>query len=123
MQSILRVQPASLAAPASFAGRALIVAAAYFAAAKLALWAGIVPDQTGALWPASGVALAGVLLLGYSVWPGVWLGAALIEATIQSSPLAAALISAGSTLGALAAASLVRRCIGLPRSFEHGGDV
>jgi diguanylate cyclase (GGDEF)-like protein len=123
MQSILRVHPANLAGPASFAGHALIVAAAYFAAAKLALWAGIVPDQTGALWPASGVALAGVLLLGYRVWPGVWLGAALIEGTLQSSPLAAALISGGSTLGTLAAAAMVRRCIGLPRRFEHGGDV
>ena len=30
-----------------------------------------------AVWPASGIALAAVLLLGTRVWPGVWLGALL----------------------------------------------
>jgi diguanylate cyclase (GGDEF)-like protein len=75
------------------------------------------------VWPASGIALACVLLLGYRVWPGIWLGAALAGIAAQSSPIDATLMGAGSTLEALVAAVLVRRCIGLPRSFERGEDV
>jgi diguanylate cyclase (GGDEF)-like protein len=52
----------------------------------------------------------------------VWLGAALLEVLLDSSPAVAALMGTGSALEALAAAALVRRCIGLPRTFERGED-
>ena len=106
-----------------YASRLFVLAAAYFAAAKLPLWTGTATGYLAAVWPASGIALAGVLLLGYRVWPGVWLGAALAAITAQSSPLDAVLMGAGSTLEALVAAVLVQRCIGLPRSFDRGEDV
>jgi len=106
----------------SHAREMFIAAASYFAAGKLVLLAGISPGQAGAIWPASGIALACVLLLGVRVWPGVWLGAALLEAALESSPLVATLMGASSALEALAAAALVRRCIGSPRTFEHGED-
>src|SRR6266851_5961676 len=60
-------------------GRAILLAAIYFAAAKLALLAAIPPGYATAVWPPSGIALAAVLLLGNRVWPGVWLGAALVN--------------------------------------------
>ena len=122
MNVVVREQATKLAAPLSFAGQMFIAAAAYFAAGQLALWAGISPSQAGVIWPASGIALACVLLFGYRVWPGVWLGAALFEVTLGSTPVVAALAGSGGALEALAAAALVRRCIGLPRIFERGED-
>ena len=40
--------------------------------------------QTNAtpLWPPSGVALAAMLILGYRIWPGIWLGAFLANITV-----------------------------------------
>ena len=123
MDAVVPGRPTSSAGSVAYASRLFVLAAAYFAAAKLALWAGASAGHAAAVWPASGVALACVLLLGYRVWPGVWLGAALAAITVQASPIDAALMGAGSALEALVAAVLVRRCIGLPRSFGRGEDV
>ena len=123
MDAVIPVRPSSSAGSLAYAFRLLLVAGAYFAAAKLALSAGATASHATAVWPASGVALACVLLLGYRVWPGIWLGAALAGITAHALPIDAALMAAGSTLEALVAAILVRRCVGLPRSFERGEDV
>jgi diguanylate cyclase (GGDEF)-like protein len=122
MNAVAHDQPAGSAASLSYAGQMFVAAAAYFAAGKLALWGGVSPSTAGAAWPAAGFALACVLLYGYRVWPGVWLGAALLDVSLGSSPLVAALLGAGAALEAFAAAALVRRCIGLPRTFERGED-
>jgi diguanylate cyclase (GGDEF)-like protein len=100
-----------------------LLAAAYFFAAKLALLVAIPPGYATAVWPPSGIALAAVLLLGNRIWPGVWLGAALINVTVQSSAVAATVIGAGNTLEALAGAVLCRAFIGLPGAFRRGEDV
>jgi diguanylate cyclase (GGDEF)-like protein len=100
-----------------------VVAAAYLAAGMLAASAGGAAGPFATVWAASGVALACVLILGYRVWPGVWLGAAIAGLVSSTPPLEAALMAAGFTLEAVVGAALVRRCIGLPRSFEHGEDV
>jgi diguanylate cyclase (GGDEF)-like protein len=100
-----------------------LLAAAYFSAAKLALLVAIPPGYATAVWPPSGIALAFVLLLGGRVWPGIWLGASLVNVTVQSSLVAATLIGAGNTLEALAGAALVRALIGAPGPFRHGEDV
>ncbi|MGH9577502.1 MAG: diguanylate cyclase, partial [Terriglobales bacterium] len=75
------------------------------------------------VWPPSGIALAALLLLGERAWPGVWLGAALVNHTVNGSLFAALMIGTGNTLEALAGASLIRRSIGVPHRFEHGEDV
>ena len=123
MDAVVPGRPISSEDSVSYLSRLFVLAAAYFAAAKLALWTGAATGHTAAVWPASGVALACLLLLGFRVWPGIWIGTALAGVTAQSSPLDAALMGVGSTLEALVAAVLVRRCIGLPRSFERGEDV
>ena len=104
-------------------GRALLLAAVYFASAKLALLAAIPPGYATAVWPPSGIALAALLLFGRRLWPGIFLGAALVNVGVQSSPLAALLIGGGNTLEGLAGAWLVERYLGLPRVFERGEDV
>src|SRR5438034_4082468 len=109
--------------PVPYLAKVVLLAAVYFSAAKLALLAAIPPGYATAVWPPSGIALAAVLLLGNRVWPGVWLGATLVNLTVNSSLTAALLMGTGNTLEALAGAALVRRYLGVPRNFERGEDV
>lgn len=106
-----------------FLGQVSLLAAVYFAAAKLSLFFAIPPGYATAVWPPSGVALAAVLMLGNRIWPGIWIGAALVNFTINSSLFAAVLIGSGNTLEALAGAALIRRYIGVPYRFERAEDV
>jgi diguanylate cyclase (GGDEF)-like protein len=99
------------------------LAATYFALAKLSLLAAIPPGYATALWPPSGIALAAMALLGLRAWPGIWLGATLVNTTVQSSIAAAALMGAGNTLEALLGAALLRRFVGAPSEFKSGEDV
>src|SRR5882762_8555063 len=92
--------------PVPYLARVVLLAAAYFSAAKLALLVAIPPGYATAVWPPSGIALASALLLGYRIWPGIWLGASLVNVTVQSSLVAATLMGAGNTLEALAGAAL-----------------
>jgi signal transduction histidine kinase len=118
-------EPATTAikGPLGHAAALVAVAALYFAAAKASLALAIPPGYATAVWPPSGIALAAMLLLGARHWPGVWLGAALANFTIEhSAPLAAA-IATGNTLEAVVAAFLVQRYVGAPYRFARGEDV
>ncbi len=105
--------------PVVYLARVVSLAAVYFCAAKLALLVAIPPGYATAVWPASGIAFASVLLLGDRIWPGIWLGASLVNITVQSSLVAATLMGAGNTLEALAGAALVRALLGPPRPFRR----
>ena len=109
--------------PIPYLARVVFLAAIYFCAAKLALVAAIPPGYATAVWPPSGIALASVLLLGARIWPGIWLGASLVNVSVQSSLVAATLMGAGNTLEALAGAALFRAAIGPPGAFRRGEDV
>lgn len=109
--------------PVPYLARIVLLAAAYFLAAKLALLVAIPPGYATAVWPASGIALAAALLQGHRIWPGIWLGASLVNVTVQSSLTAATLIGAGNTLEALAGAALFRAYVGPPGVFQRGADV
>ncbi|MEV1240135.1 MASE1 domain-containing protein [Nonomuraea sp. NPDC049750] len=98
--------------------RMLAVAGAYFAAAKVGLAQELVGGQVTPLWPPTGIALACLLLMGLRVWPGITLGAFLVNLTLGPSLLAVAAISAGNTLAPVCAYLLLRRarfCIELDR--------
>jgi diguanylate cyclase (GGDEF)-like protein len=101
-----------------------LLAAAYFMAAKASLVFAIPPGYATAVWPPSGIALAAILIFGRRVWPGVWLGAALVNLTVASSPFAAVAIGSGNTLEALAGAALIQRHIAAaPPYFDRARNV
>lgn len=107
-----------------YLGQAGLLAATYFAAAKASLILAIPPGYATAVWPPSGIALAALLLLGNRVWPGVWLGATLVNLTVAYSPVAALAIGSGNTLEALAGAALVRRHVAdAPPYFDRVRNV
>jgi PAS domain S-box-containing protein len=85
------------------------LALCYFAAAKASLVFAIPPGYATAVWPPSGIALAALLLWGTRAWPGVWLGAALTNYTIDLSIPAALGIATGNTLEGVCAAWLANR--------------
>ncbi|HEX9397748.1 MAG TPA: MASE1 domain-containing protein [Burkholderiales bacterium] len=86
-----------------------LLALGYFAAAKASLLFAIPPGYATAIWPPSGIALAALLLWGMRAWPGVWLGAALTNYSVNLSMPAALGIASGNTLEGLCAAWLVSR--------------
>lgn len=101
-----------------------LLAAVYFAAAKASLLLAIPPGYATAVWPPSGIALAALLILGTRVWPGVWIGAALVNLTVASSPVAAIAIGTGNTLEALVGAMLVRHHVAdAPPYFDRVRNV
>src|SRR5437763_7721824 len=94
-----------------------LLAAVYFAAAKLSLLLAIPPGYATAVWPPSGIALGALLLAGTALWPGVWFGSFAANLTIEGDLLAAAIIASGSSLQAYAIATLIMRHVGVPRRF------
>ena len=100
-----------------------LVAAAYCVTARLSLALAIPPGYACAVWPPSGIALAAALALGWRIWPGIWLGAAVANFMVESSFLSAALIASGNTLEALGAGTLIVRYVGDPGAFARGENV
>jgi signal transduction histidine kinase len=99
------------------------LAAIYFAAGKLGLSLAFVHANATAVWPPTGIALAAFLFLGPRVWPGVLIGAFLVNATTAGSVLSSAGIAVGNTLEGLVAAFLVERYANGRRAFERLQDV
>ncbi len=100
-----------------------LVASAYVVAGKLGLSLAFVNANATAVWPPTGIALAALLLLGYGMWPGILLGAFLVNLTTTGDALSSIGIAAGNTLEALVAARLVIAFAGGPGAFERPQDV
>jgi PAS domain S-box-containing protein len=93
----------------AYAIRVVVVAAAYFGAAKLGLALAFENNSITAVWPPTGIALAALVLGGYRLWPGVALGAFLANSW-TGVPLVTVLgITTGNTLEALAGTWLLGR--------------
>src|SRR5262245_56953790 len=101
----------------------LALAAVYFVAGKLGLRLAFVHESATAVWPPTGIGLAAFLLLGYEMWPGVFLGALLVNATTGGSWPTTLAIATGNTLEGLSGAFLVNRWAGSRRCFERPADV
>jgi PAS domain S-box-containing protein len=95
----------------------LIVALVYFAAARLSLLLALDATNASPIWPPSGIALAGVLLLGYRIGPGIFAGAVMANILVLegigfsfTASLAAAVPTAlGNVFEAFLGAALIRR--------------
>ncbi|HLW37255.1 MAG TPA: MASE1 domain-containing protein, partial [Candidatus Eremiobacteraceae bacterium] len=87
----------------------LIVAAAYIATAKLGFSLAFATKQVTAVWPPTGIAVAALLIGGYRLWPGIWIGAFVSNAFSNEPLLIAAGIATGNTLGPLFGVYLLRR--------------
>jgi signal transduction histidine kinase len=101
----------------------LALAAAYVVVARLGLRIDAVSGFATLVWPATGISLAALLLLGYRVWPGIAAGALVTNLGI-GAPLAVACgIAVGNTLEAVAGAWALKRLTGGYPSFSRVRDV
>ncbi len=94
----------------------------YFLGGYLGTLIAIPPSHASPIWPAAGIALAGLVVYGWRVLPGVWLGSFLIQSyafldasslkTAIISLVTGAIISTAATLQAGLGAWLIKRYTG-----------
>lgn len=102
--------------------RIAVLFAAYFFAAKLGLELAYSAKQITLVWPPAGIALASMLLWGFPVAPGIFLGAFAINFSISGLLLSSLGIAVGNTLAAMAGVFLLRKIKGFNQSFARASD-
>jgi len=75
------------------------------------------------VWPGTGIALTAMLLLGYRVWPGIFLGAFLANVTTAGSVATSFGIALGNTLEGLIGACLLDRFANGRNVFDRAQDI
>ncbi|MBW4517927.1 MAG: MASE1 domain-containing protein [Timaviella obliquedivisa GSE-PSE-MK23-08B] len=109
----------------------LSIALIYYGTAKLGQYLAIPPGFITPVYPPSGIALAAILLMGYRVWWGIWLGA-LVAATwalwantgiLPMSIVSGLGLATGSVLQAVVGAFLIKRFIGSHHIFTNAPNV
>jgi signal transduction histidine kinase/integral membrane sensor domain MASE1 len=106
----------------------MILAAAYYVSGRLGLFLAIPPGQATAIWPASGIALAGMFIYGKKLWPAVFIGAVGTslyhpEVIDLKALLVAFSIAGGASLQAVIGSVLVARNVSLPSKLEESSDI
>jgi PAS domain S-box-containing protein len=109
------------------------LAIAYAITGKLGTFLAIPPGYATAIWPPSGIALAAILIYGCRIWPGIFIGAFLVNfsnavvtgslAEIFASVAITLAMCCGASLQAVAGDYLVRRYAGFPNSLTHEKEV
>src|SRR5881398_3821722 len=96
-----------------------ILAVIYFIAGKLGLMLASLHASASPVWPPAGIALAGLLLLGYRAWPAIFVGAFLVNVTTAGNVATPLAMATGNTLEALVGAWLVNRFAGGTNAFDR----
>ena len=110
--------PLAAQPPLRYAGLVVLLAASYGAAAWLGLRYVTIGYSVSLVWPPAGIALAALVLLGVRYWPGIAIGAFLVNVATPIPEAAAAGIALGNTLEALLAATLLLRVAGSRPQLE-----
>src|SRR5579864_8536718 len=104
-----------------------VLAVTYILGGKLGLKLAFVNEHATAVWPPTGIALTALLLWGYRMWPGILIGAFLVNMTTGelsvNRTLASVAIASGNTLEGLLGAYLVNRFARGAQAFERARDV
>ncbi len=104
-------------------GEMALLAATYFVAVRLGLLLAFVDASATAVWPASGIAVAAFLIMGYRVWPAI-LGAAFLANVLTAGSVTTSIgIAVGNTLEGLVGAYLVNRLANGRGAFARARDV
>ncbi|HEV2358541.1 MAG TPA: MASE1 domain-containing protein [bacterium] len=105
-----------IAETAAFAGL-------YVLAGKTGLQLAYLHPSASPVWPPTGIAIAGLLLLGTRAWPGVFVGAFVTNDTTLGTIWTSLGIATGNTLEAVVAVTLVNRYAGGRRAFDRLDDI
>src|SRR5712691_2293257 len=107
----------------SYVTRGGILFVVYFGTTKLGLMMDAVGGFATLVWPPTGISLAALLLFGLRLWPGIALGAFLVNFVTRAPVLTAAGMALGNTLEALIGAYWLRRTNGFQTSLDRLRDV
>ncbi len=118
-----RAEPRVPSRRLGYFGQAAVLAVVYALLARLGLQIHAVNEFATLVWPASGVALASLLLFGLRFWPAIALGAFAANFWTGAPAPVALAIASGNTLEALAAAYALRRIPGFRTSLDRLVDV
>jgi signal transduction histidine kinase len=95
------------------------LAAVYLITARLGLLMDAVSGFATTVWPPTGISLAALFLFGQRLWPGVAIGAFLVNVS-AGAPLPTAIgMAAGNTLEAVLGVYLLRRFAGFRGSLDQ----
>ena len=100
-----------------------VVACGYFLLGKWGLEYASLKPVVSLLWPASGFALAVVLLVGVRMWPGIALGAFLVNLNSGIGIAPALIIVVGNSLEVIVAWHLLSRYFRFDPTLGHTSDV
>jgi integral membrane sensor domain MASE1 len=100
-----------------------LLAGAYAVAGKLGLLLAFVHASATAVWLPTGITLAAFLIFGCRVWPGIFLGAFLVNISTEGSVATSIGIAAGNTLEGVVGAYFVNRFACGRRAFDQSRHV
>jgi PAS domain S-box-containing protein len=114
----------------TYSGKIVLLALLYIVTGKIGLSLAASSGYATIIWPPSGIAIGMLIIHGWRLWPGVFIGSFLLEFYLSRGSLwadgsagpqvfLAIVIAAGSTIQALAGLLLIKRFLGLPLSFHH----
>ena len=118
LHSLQRPQMSPLRLSVMLCGLALI----YVLAGKLGLTLAVFHPSATPVWPPTGISLAAFLLLGFGVWPAIFLGAFVVNLTTAGSVATSLSIATGNTLEGLLGAFLVNQFANGRNVFAHQRD-
>jgi signal transduction histidine kinase/integral membrane sensor domain MASE1/CheY-like chemotaxis protein len=98
------------------------VTIAYILTAQLGFRFAFISDQVTTVWAPTGIAQAALLIWGRGLWPAVWLGAFVANATTDAPLWTALFIATGNTLEALVPAVILPRFLGFDPSLRRTRD-
>jgi len=115
----------------SYLIKILVIIVGYFILAKLGLFMAFKQTNASPVWPPTGFAIAVILLWGYRVWPGIFIGAFLINfftfiwngIPSTTSILMSFGIGGGNSLEAIVGAFFILRFAGSNDPFSRAHDV
>jgi PAS domain S-box-containing protein len=107
-KTVYSSQPTAIAV-LRYGAVSFFLAACYFGAAWLGLTFAIPPGNATVVWPASGLAVGAVYLLGDRFCPAIWIGAFLADLSSGVSVGVASSFATGNTIEAVFAAWLLKR--------------
>lgn len=100
-----------------------VLAIVYHLGARVGLSMAYLQSNTSPVWPPTGIALAALLLIGISRWPGIALGV-LAGSLLTGAPIALAVgMAVGNTLEAVIGAHILIRTFGFHPALDRTHDV
>ena len=106
------------------------IAGLYALVGEVSILLAIPPGYSAAIWPPAGIALVAMLIYGYRIWPGVFLGSFLIniwigfeETAILNSIFLPIMIALGAVLQALVGKYILQKFANFPNSLSNEKQV